>query len=346
MAIKNATYKIYTGSAWDEIHFKTSALQVNETSAKVFLRPGDHTVNGKTFGTYDSSTSTWSFNGITLYASDILMQSGGSTIYANINTLSEHLLTARDDFEAADASLSNRITALEGIVSGSEGGSLADTYQTIAAAQEQHETLYENIQNGINTTLADYAMTSAVQSSVESALTECKGYTDEKIAALVNGAPETLNTLDELAAALKDNAGIVDTLNAAIGNKASQADFNSLSSDFSEVQKDVGALKTEIVNKAAADHTHDEYAISGAATTIRTNNLTANRVLISNETGKVVVSTVHPEKITFLTDVTSNIQAQLNGKASSTHTHANVRQIFKGSAEPTGMASGDIWISY
>ena len=46
-----------------------------------------------------------------------------------------------------------------------------------------------------------------------------KDYVDNSIAELVDGAPETLNTLNELAAALKDNADIVDVLNQSIGNK-------------------------------------------------------------------------------------------------------------------------------
>ena len=44
-------------------------------------------------------------------------------------------------------------------------------------------------------------------------------YVDGKVAALVNGAPETLDTLDELAAALKDNADIVTVLTDSIGKK-------------------------------------------------------------------------------------------------------------------------------
>lgn len=48
-------------------------------------------------------------------------------------------------------------------------------------------------------------------------------YVDGKINALVNGAPESLNTLDELAAALKDNKDIVDVLNSSIGGKADKA---------------------------------------------------------------------------------------------------------------------------
>ena len=46
-----------------------------------------------------------------------------------------------------------------------------------------------------------------------------KTYVDNSIAELVDGAPETLDTLDELAAALNDNADIVDVLNQSISNK-------------------------------------------------------------------------------------------------------------------------------
>lgn len=44
-------------------------------------------------------------------------------------------------------------------------------------------------------------------------------YVDTKIADLVNSAPETLDTLGELAAALEENQEVVDILNASITNK-------------------------------------------------------------------------------------------------------------------------------
>ena len=46
-----------------------------------------------------------------------------------------------------------------------------------------------------------------------------KTYVDNSIAELVDGAPETLDTLNELSAALKDNADIVDVLNQSISSK-------------------------------------------------------------------------------------------------------------------------------
>lgn len=54
-------------------------------------------------------------------------------------------------------------------------------------------------------------------------------------------------------------------------------------------------------------------AITGAATTITTTDLTASKVLISNSLGKVAVSSVSDTTLGYL-DATSSIQTQLNGK--------------------------------
>lgn len=54
-------------------------------------------------------------------------------------------------------------------------------------------------------------------------------------------------------------------------------------------------------------------AITGGATTILSSNLTANRVLVSDGSGKVAVSSVTSTTLGFL-DATSSIQTQLNGK--------------------------------
>ena len=54
--------------------------------------------------------------------------------------------------------------------------------------------------------------------------------------------------------------------------------------------------------------------ITGAATTITDNNLTAGRVLISDNSGKVAAGSISTTKLGYLSDVTSNIQVQLNGK--------------------------------
>lgn len=55
-------------------------------------------------------------------------------------------------------------------------------------------------------------------------------------------------------------------------------------------------------------------AISGAASTITSANLTASKALASDTTGKVVVSSVSSTELSYLSGVTSAIQNQLDGK--------------------------------
>ena len=66
-----------------------------------------------------------------------------------------------------------------------------------------------------------------------------------------------------------------------------------------------------------------------------TNNTTfdENTVVVFDGT-KLSSSTISTEKLGYLSDVTSNIQAQLNGKAPSTHTHN-----YAASATPGGAAN-------
>ena len=55
-------------------------------------------------------------------------------------------------------------------------------------------------------------------------LTEAKSYTDTAVANLVDSAPETMNTIGELATAMKENQDVVEALDNAITNK-SQVQF-------------------------------------------------------------------------------------------------------------------------
>lgn len=88
-----------------------------------------------------------------------------------------------------------------------------------------------------------------------------KDYADAKIAALVDGAPEALNTLDELAAALKDNKDIVDVLNEAIAAKASTSDLTQHTGNQSNPHKvtaaQVGAYTKEAADLAFAAKSHE-----------------------------------------------------------------------------------------
>ena len=63
--------------------------------------------------------------------------------------------------------------------------------------------------------------------SLGGAIEEANKYTDEKIASLVDSAPETLDTLNEIAVALKDNQNVASALTKEIGQKADKAYVDS-----------------------------------------------------------------------------------------------------------------------
>lgn len=66
-----------------------------------------------------------------------------------------------------------------------------------------------------NINLSDYE----TKLESEAKLQEAKYYADTAIANLVDSAPETLNTLNELAVAIQENEDVVEALNQSIGSK-------------------------------------------------------------------------------------------------------------------------------
>lgn len=88
-----------------------------------------------------------------------------------------------------------------------------------------------------------------------------------------------------------------------------------LDSDMKTAQGDILTLKTNVTEVTNA-LTSKQDKIVGGASTITDDNLTANRVLVSNSSGKVVVSAVTSTKLGYLDGVTSNVQTQLDSKLS------------------------------
>lgn len=105
------------------------------------------------------------------------------------------------------------------------------------------------------------------------------------------------------------------------------------------LEKSQAATKTDISNlqNQVNNHNHDSryytksqtdqkidakaLDVSGAASTIVKNNLTANKVLVSNSSGKVGASSIAASLLNYLSGLTSNIQSQLNNKAAANHNH-------------------------
>ena len=90
-------------------------------------------------------------------------------------------------------------------------------------------------------------------------------YVDEKIAALVNGSPEALDTLNELAAALGSDPNFATTIATQMGNKVDKVDGKGLSTnDYTTEDKNklagssaLDAAQGKVLNDKIVAHTGD-----------------------------------------------------------------------------------------
>ena len=75
-----------------------------------------------------------------------------------------------------------------------------------------------------------------------------KEFVTQKISELVNSAPETLDTLNELAAALNNDANFATTITTQLGNKVDKVEGKQLSTnDYSAEEKStVAQLKIDV----------------------------------------------------------------------------------------------------
>ena len=103
-----------------------------------------------------------------------------------------------------------------------------------------------------------------------------ESYVNTQITNLIDSSPATLDTLNELAAALNDDANFHTTITNLIATK--------------------------------------EDAITGAATTITGSDLTADKAVVSNSSGKIAVSVVTSTELGYLSGTTSAVQTQIDGK--------------------------------
>lgn len=92
-----------------------------------------------------------------------------------------------------------------------------------------HKTTKSQIQLGNvdNTSDVDKPVSTAQQKAIDDAYANSNKYTDKKIADLINGAPETLDTIKEVADAISESKTTEEALNKAIGTKANQSELDT-----------------------------------------------------------------------------------------------------------------------
>lgn len=179
--------------------------------------------------------------------------------------------------------------------------------------------------------------------SADEALSSAKSYADKKVADLVGSAPTTLDTLEEVATAIKVHQSVTDALDAAIGNKANKTDLTSHTGNKSNPH---GVTKSQVgLGNVPNVTTNNQTPTYSDATTFETlksgetlavalgkiklaiTNLIAHIANKSNPHG-VTKAQVGLENVDNTSDVnkpiSTAVQTALNGKANSSHgTHVS-----------------------
>ena len=160
-----------------------------------------------------------------------------------------------------------------------------------------------------------------------------ESYVNTQVTNLIDSAPATLDTLNELAAALNDDANFATTITTLIGTKqdtitgaATTITSSNLTTDRAVISNGSGKIDVSDVTSTELGYLDGvtsaiqtqlngmQDTITGGAVTITDTDLTANRALVSNSSGKVTVSDVTNTELAHLDGVTSAVQTQIDGK--------------------------------
>ena len=238
-------------------------------------------------------------------------------------------------------------TALTEIVSNKADSSALSGYSQVGHVHDQYLTEHQDIsgKQDVISDLSDIRAnalkgSTALQSIPDEYITETElsnksyatqSYVDTKVSSLVGSAPEALNTLEELSAALKNNKDIVTVLENSIASKANASDLDNYAAvehDHNNIYYTESEVDTLLSGKSNSDHTHSQYLtqhqdISGKQDKISDLNTIRQNAL----KGSTALQSVPDEYITE-TELTAKGYAtitQLNAKQDTISDLANIR---------------------
>ena len=153
-------------------------------------------------------------------------------------------------------------------------------------------------------------------------------YVNTAVSSLVDSAPATLDTLNELAAALGDDANFATTVTTALGNKQDKVTGVS-DTEIGYLDGVTSAIQTQLDDKAP----------------LESPTFTGNVHLPATTTIDGITST----ELSYLNGVTSPIQTQLGDKADLEHSHTFTditdTQINTPAAGQTLVYNGTKWVN-
>ena len=281
----NGTTDIYvpSGAAWVELNYggqdyiyldgRKAGVQIENdgttlewtfygqgANAGVFNAPGDIII-----------PSNKEFNGGKVVVSTITGSANFNTL-ANLPTLvsgsSQVTISDTDGYSTYSSSVSTYTDAKVSALSASVDAHLDANITALSSSVDAH--LDANIT----------ALSSSAHSSREALSGSHKTYIDAKVAGLVDSAPGTLDTLNELAAALNDDPNFSASIATSIGNRVLTSTFNTYSGSVATALRAEYVAADTTLSGSAAQAVQD---LSGSAHTARVNLATS--LYISGSTG-------------------------------------------------------------
>lgn len=120
--------------------------------------------------------------------------------------------------------------------------------------------------------------------------------------------------------------------------KANEDMCQILDAEVGDIKTELGVIKTTLSSK--------QDILTGATSMITEDNLEANKVVVTDDAGKVVASDVDKDKLAYLANVISNIQEQLDAKLAadedvdfSEHAITNAQKISTNGVAPVYIGS-------
>ena len=330
-ATKNATYKIYNGTDWDTVFLKTSANQVGETSTLCFLRPSTHKVNGKSF--YNGTAH----QEITLYATDITLSKNNS------KTISSNLSALWGEVQGINESLRDLKVNESNVTMSNTNHQLITGAGTLAEfAYKVDNYLYNNFSTklGVASGIATLDSTGKVPSS------QLPGFVDDVVEVEINNLggniilyPGTTQTVS------LEKGKIYVAVNEPYTNKT----YRWSGSNLVEISASlvIGTVAGTAYDGAsgAANATDIANIKSGATTVPKATNAT-----YAESAGSATTAGEADHLSTPVTITIGSTEKSFDGSSNVSWTLAdidsNLRRVYEGSTTPTGMTTGDIWISY
>lgn len=153
-----------------------------------------------------------------------------------------------------------------------------------------------------------------LEMSISSAIITAKNYTDLKISDLIDGAPETLDTLKEIADVLADNEDVMNALNSAIALKANASDLTA------HIENNVAHITAvERLNwNLAKTHADSQHAPGNAEPNQNAySNIRIGTTIIAADSKMDTLTFENGENIQFSLDAINN---KINISASHSHT--------------------------